>query len=136
VYTGSCLCGAVRYEITGRISPIVLCHCSKCRKANGSAFHSGSLCRPTKFRWVSGQDRINTFRTDSGYTTQFCRTCGSPVPSPPNAEGYVVLPTGALDQDPGSRPICHIFVGSKAPWWEIGDDLRRYDEGGSAEDFA
>jgi hypothetical protein len=131
MYTGSCLCGAVRYEITGRISPIILCHCSKCRKANGSAFHSGSLCRPTKFRWVSGQDRITTFSTPSGYTTQFCSACGSPVPSPPNAEGYVVLPTGALDQDPGSRAWGHIFVGSKAPWFEITDDLPKFPEHGT-----
>jgi hypothetical protein len=130
MYTGSCLCGAVRYAIDGRISPIVLCHCSKCRKANGSAFHSGSLCRPSRFRWVAGEDAITTFRTASGYTTQFCRTCGSPVPSPANAEGYVVLPTGALDQDPGSRPWGHIFVGSKAPWYEIADDLQQFPEGG------
>ena len=133
MYTGSCLCGAVRYEITGRISPIILCHCSKCRKATGSAFHSGSLCRPTKFRWASGQDRITTFSTPSGYTTHFCSTCGSPVPSPPNADGYVVLPTGALDQDPGSRAWAHIFVGSKAPWFEITDELPKFPEHGTAE---
>jgi hypothetical protein len=128
--SGGCLCGEVRYEISGRISPIVLCHCSKCRKANGSAFHSGSLCRPSRFRWVSGEDRIAKYRSPSGYATQFCRICGSPVPSPPNREGFVVLPTGALEQDPGSRPICHIFVGSKAAWHEIADDLPRFDEHG------
>jgi hypothetical protein len=129
VYTGSCLCGAIRYEITGRISPIVLCHCSKCRKANGSAFHSGSVCRTSKFRWISGRDEIRRFATASGYTTQFCPTCGSPVPSEPTAEGYVVLPTGALDQDPGTRPIRHIWVASKAPWFEIAGDVPQLAEG-------
>jgi hypothetical protein len=121
--SGGCLCGAVRYEIDGRISPIVLCHCSKCRKANGSAFHAGSVCRSRKFRWVAGREAITRFKTESGYTTQFCSTCGSPVPSEPSSEGLVVLPTGALDQDPGSRPFGHIWVGSKAAWYEIKDDL-------------
>jgi hypothetical protein len=128
MHTGGCLCGAVRYEIDGRISPIAFCHCSKCRKSNGTAFHSGSLCRASRFRWVSGGDEITVYRTPSGYATQFCRTCGSPVPTPPNAEGLVSLPTGTLDEDPGSRPIFHFFVGSKAPWYEIADDLPRYAE--------
>jgi hypothetical protein len=128
MHTGGCLCGAVRYAIDGRISPIGLCHCSKCRRSNGSAFHAGSLCRPTRFRWVSGEDAITEYRTPSGYTTRFCRTCGSPAPGGPSPEGFMILPTGTLDQDPGSRPIYHFFVGSKAPWYEIEGDLPRYDE--------
>jgi hypothetical protein len=129
--SGGCLCGAVRYEIDGRISPIALCHCSKCRKANGSAFHSGALCRKTRFRWVSGEDSICTYCTPSGYTTRFCRKCGSPVPNFQDAGEYVVLHAGALDQDPGSRPIHHFFVGSKAPWYEITGDLPRFEEDAS-----
>lgn len=128
VTSGSCLCRAVRYEIDGRISPISLCHCSKCRKASGSAFHAGSLCRKTRFRWVAGEDLIAAYRTDSGYQTRFCRSCGSPVPFFQTDGEYVVLPSGALDQDPGSRPARHIFVGSKAPWFEITDTLPRFEE--------
>lgn len=103
--------------------------CSKCRKANGSALHSGALCRKTRFRWVCGEEAISTYRSPSGYTTDFCSRCGSPVPAfQPDVE-YVVLPARALDQDPGSRPIHHFFVGSKAPWYEIPDDgLPRFEE--------
>jgi hypothetical protein len=128
--TGSCLCGEVRYEVSGRISPMALCHCSKCRKANGSAFHSGAVCRKSRFRWVSGEDAISEYRSASGYETRFCRSCGSPVPGfQPEGEGeYVILHAGALDQDPGSRPVHHIFVGSKAPWFEITDALPRFQE--------
>jgi hypothetical protein len=126
--SGSCLCRAVKYEIDGRISPIALCHCSKCRKANGSAFHAGALCRQRRFRWLHGEDSIARFRTPSGYETHFCRTCGSPVPVfHPNGE-YVGLPAGALDQDPGSRPVHHFFVGSKAVWFEIADGLPQFEE--------
>jgi hypothetical protein len=128
--SGSCLCGAVRYEIDGRISPIALCHCSKCRKANGSAFHSGALCRKTRFRWTSGEDAITAYQTESGYETRFCRRCGSPVPMFVADSQYAVLPAGALDQDPGSRPLRHIFVGSKAPWFEITDALPQSEEHG------
>lgn len=128
--TGSCLCRAVRYEIDGRISPIVLCHCSKCRKANGSAFHSGSLCRKTRFRFVGATDTIGAYQTESGYEVRFCRNCGSPVPMHQRDGEFVVLPSGALDQDPGSRPLCHIFVGSKAAWYEIAGELPRYEEHG------
>lgn len=126
--SGSCLCRTVRYEIDGRISPIALCHCSKCRKANGSAFHSGALCRQRRFRWVGGEESVAAYRTDSGYETRFCRHCGSPVPwLQPDGE-YAILPAGALDQDPGTRPVHHIFVGSKAPWFEITDALPHHDE--------
>jgi hypothetical protein len=126
--SGSCLCGAVRYQVDGRISPIGLCHCSKCRKATGSAFHAGALCRKTRFRWLSGEDAVAEYRTPSGYTTRFCRTCGALVPMFQDDGEYVVLHAGALDDDPGSRPAHHIFVGSKAAWYEIADDLPRFDE--------
>ena len=76
---GGCLCGAVRFEISGRISPVSLCHCSKCRKANGSAFHSGAICRGRKFRWIQGEESIRRYSSESGYTTHFCGNCGSPV---------------------------------------------------------
>ena len=129
--SGSCLCGAVAYEIDGRISPIVLCHCSKCRRANGSAFHSGAMCHKTRFRWTRGADAFTVYRSESGYETRFCRVCGSPVPWVQPHTEYVILHAGALQQDPGSRPLCHIFVASKAPWFEIADHLPRYEEHGS-----
>lgn len=126
MFSGSCLCGTIRYEIHGRISPIAFCHCSKCRKANGSAFHSGALCRRSRFRWTRGEEAVSAFRTESGYETRFCRRCGSPVPwIQPDSE-YVVVHAGALDQDPGSRPVHHIFTDSKAPWFEIHDALPRF----------
>ena len=86
------------------------------------------MCRPARFRWVSGTESIAEYRTPpSGYAARYCRTCGSPAPGEPNPEGFMGLPTGTLDQDPGSRPIFHCFVGSKAPWFEIEGDLPRYD---------
>jgi hypothetical protein len=125
--TGRCLCGEVRFEVDGRISAIWYCHCSKCRKATGSAFHPASLCRRSRFRWVSGEASIAAYRTDSGYPVRFCSRCGSPVPAVLE-NGSVVLSAGSLDGDPGVRPVRHIFVGSKAPWLELRDGLPRFEE--------
>jgi hypothetical protein len=127
VITGGCLCGCVRYEIEGRVSAIWYCHCSKCRKVTGSAFHPGALCRREAFRWTRGEQEISEYRSPSGYTTRFCRRCGSPVPSILPGGESVVLSAGALDQDPGSRPLRHIFAGSRAPWFEITDGLPQFD---------
>jgi len=126
--TGGCLCGAVRYQIDGRLSPIWFCHCSKCRRSTGSAFHAGAACRSAKFRWLSGEEMIARFESSPGYVARFCRQCGSPVPSRAEGTGFVTVPMGTLDGDPGSRPERHIFVGSKAPWFEITDALARFEE--------
>ncbi len=125
--TGSCLCGDVRYEIDGKISPIWLCHCSKCRRANGSAFHASAVCRPEQFRWVGGEDSIREFEESPGYKTRFCGRCGSPVPSRLSSTDVVFLHAGGLDGDPARQVVHHIFVGSKAPWYEITDDLPQHD---------
>jgi hypothetical protein len=125
--TGGCLCGDVRFEIDGRVTPVELCHCSVCRRANGSAFFAGVACRADRFRWLRGEELIRRFARPSGYTTHFCGVCGSPVPRPAPGEPYTTLPAGSLDGDPGTRLLRHIFVGSKAPWYEIADELPRFE---------
>ena len=125
--TGSCLCGSVSYQITGRISDIWLCHCSKCRKTNGSAFQSGAVCRESAFRWTSGEKTIQDFVTDTGYRNRFCPQCGSKAPSHP-FDGFVWLPVGSLEGDIDAKLLCHIFVDSKAPWYEIHGDLHQFPD--------
>ena len=125
---GGCLCGAVRFTIDGKVSSIWFCHCSKCRKTTGSAFHPAALCRSANFRWQSGEDQISVYQMPSGYRTCFCRNCGSPVPSRLDEAESMILSVGTLDQDPESRPLRHIFAGSKAPWFEITDGLAQFDE--------
>lgn len=126
--TGGCLCGDVKYEIDGSISPIWLCHCSKCRRRTGSAFHASAVCSPDLFRWVSGEDSIQEYEDTPGYKVRFCPRCGSPVPSYLEQFGLVFLHVGALDGDPGRQIDHHIFVGSKAPWFAITDGHPQYHE--------
>jgi hypothetical protein len=125
---GSCLCGAVKYEIDGRISPIWLCHCSKCRRSTGSAFHASAVCGPEAFRWISGEDGIKEYEDTPGYRVRFCGRCGSPVPSYLEEHGLVFVHVGGLEGDPGREIAHHIFVGSKAPWYTIQDGKPEFDE--------
>jgi hypothetical protein len=126
--SGSCLCGAIAYEVVGDIFGIWFCHCSKCRRANGSAFQAAAVVRPDRFRWLQGDDCIAEYRMTSGYRRRFCATCASPVPMLLEGTELVWLPVGGLDGDPGVRPTHHIFVGSKAEWFEIHDALRQFQE--------
>ena len=125
---GSCLCGAVRYDIPGPFKTMLSCHCSICRKHHGSMFATFVSAPLDGFRWLSGEDNITRYRSSYEFDRPFCSTCGSPVATPVPAMGLVFAPAGALEGDPGIRPQGHIFAGSRAPWYEITDALPQYDE--------
>ena len=124
---GSCLCRQIKYELTGGIELINNCHCTMCRKAHGAAFGSFLHAASTGFRWVAGEDLITRYESSPGNVRAFCRVCGSNMPVLENG-GEVNIPAGTLDDDPGVRPVVHIFVGSKAPWFEIADALPQFKE--------
>ena len=133
---GSCLCGAIRFEIAKAAGPFELCHCSRCRKVTGSAFFSGLYVHIEDFRLVAGKDLIATYeapilREPPAYRASFCSRCGSPVPNPgperPRRSGLLEIPAGLLDDDPGMKPDKHIFIEVKSPWFKITDDLPQLD---------
>ena len=126
---GSCLCGGVRYEISGPLSYPLNCHCSMCRKAHGAAFRSRARVKADDFRWTQGAELLTYYESSPGNHRGFCRACGSPLLSrfdnDPSSYG---LPLGALDDDPGIKPGFHVFVASKAPWYDITDELPQFAE--------
>jgi hypothetical protein len=129
---GSCLCGGVKFEITRAVGPFELCHCSRCRKASGSAFVAGLGVKRADFRLVQGEDLIETFEaplreSPPPYRTHFCRRCGSPVPDSSGDTPWLEVPAGLFDDDPQLRPDKHIFVDVKSPWFKIMDDLPQLD---------
>lgn len=129
MYKGSCLCGSVQFEINGSIQDIVMCHCSKCRKAQGSAFAVNANVDASDFKLVSGEQSLSTYQSSPGQTKYFCQHCGSPVMSL-NSEypQYVRIRLGTIDSDIKERPSCHIFTESKANWEEITDQLPKHAE--------
>lgn len=129
IFTGSCACGVTRYRIEGELGRIVNCHCSKCRKWHGAAFRTGVAVAQQNFSWVSGESLLSQWQSSENGTAKFCSRCGSSlVTFRKNRPGVVAVALGTFNEDPGRGPEFHIFVGSKAPWHQILDDLPQYDE--------
>lgn len=127
---GSCLCGEVRYELQNPIT-MFQCHCTRCRKARGAAHGANLFCRLDDFRWTQGEERVVDYKLPEAkyYGVAFCNQCGASVPRASKERGIVVVPVSGLDTDPGMRPVAHIFVASKAPWFEITDAIQQFPEG-------
>jgi hypothetical protein len=122
---GSCLCGSVAYEVTPPLAGMRHCHCSRCRKARSAPHASNAFCNLAAFRYTKGQSSLREWKVpDAQFFTQtFCATCGSPMPRVSPERDLVVIPGGSFDNDPRVRPSEHIFVGSKASWFQIADAL-------------
>ena len=129
MYTGGCLCGAVRFEIYAGIRNIVYCHCSQCRKAQGSAFAANGIVDSSQFRIVRGEDKLTAYESTPGQFKYFCSVCGSPILSKrPAAPEQVRVRLGTIESDIHERPQAHIFATSKANWETICPDLPQYPE--------
>lgn len=129
MYTGSCLCGKVKFEISGAISNIVYCHCSQCRKAQGSAFGANGFVEQEDFKFVSGEANLSSYQSSPGKQRYFCRTCGAPIVSRRNsAPDKLRVRLGTLDTDITEKAVGHIFVQDQANWHEINDDLPQYEK--------
>lgn len=128
--SGSCLCGGVRYRFGGELGPIMVCHCSRCRKANGSAFQATAPVASADFQLRSGQELLAEYESSPGVFRVFCRICASPLYSRRTAmPGVLRLRIGSLDTPVASRPALHIFTASKAEWHDIHDDAPQYPKG-------
>ena len=125
---GSCLCGEIRFEIDGKVSPMEACHCSRCRKTSGSAFSTALLCSTKSFKWLCSEDKITDFRLPSGFAHSFCSICGSPIPDSGLNGKVKGIPAGCLEGDPEVKIKWHAFVGSKASWFDIVDEVEQYEE--------
>ena len=129
MHRGSCLCGAVTYEVSGEFGEGYFCHCQRCRKATGSAFASNAKIRPEQFRLLTGHDVLKGFHhAETGLTRKFCGECGSPIVSERVVPHVMVVRLGSLDTPLDWKPVGHIFVSSKAQWDHIHDDFPQYDD--------
>lgn len=126
-YQGSCLCGKVKIKV-GKISDIIHCHCSLCRKSSGTAFATNGFIQRDEFHIVEGEAHLSSFELRPGKIRHFCACCGSPVYSENLADpSRLRLRLGILDDDIETRPISHNFVSSRANWDSLYDTLPHYD---------
>ncbi|MGE6181937.1 GFA family protein [Aeromonas media] len=123
----SCLCGAVALTLPDQFDYMGNCHCSECRKFSGGDYASVGGLDGNKVTIVKGIDAISRYRKSAETTLAFCRHCGSSLFSQKSSSGKINLRLGVLDDVPSQRPAFHIFVGSKAPWHQIGDDCPQFD---------
>ena len=125
---GSCLCRAVTWEISGPLEEIHHCHCSRCRKGHGAAFSTYAGIRANSFRFTSGNERVQRYRSESAERS-FCQICGSNLTFRSDfVEGALWVAAGSFDDPLPMAPLFHVFVASKAPWHEIHDSLPQHAE--------
>jgi hypothetical protein len=126
----SCLCGAVKFELTPPFGGFRYCHCSRCRKATGAAHAANIFLPQSQLKWLAGEERVKTYRVPNTarFTVRFCTECGTRVPHKiPGTENYMV-PAGLLDDVPAARPDMSIFWGSRAQWFVETPALPKHEE--------
>lgn len=124
---GSCLCGALAYEIEGDFDGIWMCHCSNCRKTSGGLGNTILIVPRGRFRWVRGEDHRVTYAVRPTYSITRCRTCGTPLPAEEDADN-VYLTAGTLDDPLDAGIKNHIFYDSRADWERDTHDVRYFVE--------
>lgn len=126
--TGRCECGRVAYQVDGDINDYSHCHCSQCRRLHGAAFVSFAGVERSAFSYLPGKDGVTSYASSSTHSRVFCPNCGSSImvelESEPDA---FYLAMGTMEGDLELPPGYHIYVGSKASWHSIGDDLPQYE---------
>lgn len=128
-FSGSCLCGAVRYDITADVLHFFHCHCSRCRKATGTGHASNLIVRPGSVTWHSGEELIREYKVPEAerFTNRFCSRCGARVPRIAPDGSIGVIPAGSLDHDIGLAPDGRIFQDSRASWSCDGSAIPGYE---------
>jgi len=125
----SCLCGIVAFEIEGDIPNVYQCHCSLCRKATGAAANAATIVERAAFRWTGGESDIRSYSKPSGFRSDFCSVCGSPVPNRLGNSDLMWIPVGLLDDHVRSRIAVHPHTKSAAGWETESDGCIRLEHG-------
>ncbi|MDP3535560.1 MAG: GFA family protein [Halomonas sp.] len=129
MHKGSCLCGRVRYEYSGGIDEVSMCHCKQCQKAQGSAFVAVAPILSEGFRITEGACYLKEYRASPNKSRVFCAECGSPLYSARDDRPEVKrLRLGTLDTPVLPSKRYHAWVSSKADWFELADDLPAFTE--------
>lgn len=124
MHTGSCLCGAVTFEVAGELPPPDACHCTQCRKHSGHYFASTDVARAAVT--IRGEDRVTWFRSSEKVRRGFCATCGSSLFWDPIGRDILAVAMGAFDAPTGTRLKIHVHVADKGDYYDIADGLPQF----------
>jgi hypothetical protein len=127
--SGSCHCGAVRFEVEGPFAKLTFCHCTTCKKISGGGGTANGRARSEAIRVLAGADTLTTYQPGEGSAKTFCSRCGSNLFGggwPESEECSVRL--SAIDSPIEQQPESHNYVRSLASWETLPDDgLERYE---------
>jgi len=123
--TGSCLCGALHYTVTGEFARFMHCHCSRCRKSTGTGHATNLFLKGTGITWTGDTGMIKAYKIPEAerFTRTFCSQCGGPLPAEIRSMDLVFIPAGTLDDEPDFKPQARIFYESRASWSCAGGDV-------------
>jgi len=122
------LCGTIEYEADQLDMPIGHCHCRTCRKAQAAPFVSTAGVLREHFRWLNGVEQLKAFESSPGKLRHFCSICGTHLVAERPAQPHVILRVATLDEDPGSRPVMHIWCSHDVPWLKDAEGVQHYPE--------
>ncbi len=127
--TGHCECGSVSFEADSEITDYSHCHCSQCRRMHGAAFATFAGVARDKFRYLSGESDLSMYKSSGNHNRFFCSVCGSNIMVElTDFPEELYLSMSTIEGDPPRPEGYHIYVGSKAPWYEITDGFKQYHE--------
>ena len=125
---GSCLCGAIAYEVDQLDMPISGCHCRTCRKAQAASFVPSAGVMRENFRWLKGEERLSKFESSVGKFRYFCSVCGSHLIAERVAQPHIILRVATLDEDAGAKVAAHIWRSHDVAWLQDEEDVAHYSE--------
>ena len=127
---GQCLCGKVRFEVSGNLGDVRLCYCELCRRANGTAFSANVRVPTTSYKLLSGRELIREYESSPGAFRAFCSICGSPVFARVTSDPTTIrVRLGTLAQNAEATVTAHVWMRSKPAWYSIEGDLPQYERG-------
>ena len=128
-FSGSCLCGGIRYELDGGPADFFHCHCSRCRKVSGTGHASNVFVKSDGIRWSGDEKQIRHYKVPESrlFVSAFCATCGGPLPQYLSEEGIAFIPAGTLDSENDISPTAHLYQNSRVAW-SCQDSLPKFEE--------
>ena len=128
--SGSCLCGALRYSVTGEPARFMYCYCTRCRKSTGTGHATNLFVQDGSINWIGDLALVKNYKLPEAqrFARTFCTQCGGPVPGEIPDMKMVMIPAGTLDDEPNIGPQARIFYDSKAAWSCAGDDVPSFAE--------
>ncbi len=129
--TGECMCGKVTFEVNEPLIGVALCYCKRCQRRTGTGVSATGLTRPGSFSLTGGEESVAGYEPgDGGFNKFFCGECGGHLyTSHPDNPDILAVRLGALNEDPGLRPMAHQFTAYAAPWFPVpDDDLPKFPE--------